>query len=101
MDWALTQPLIRDLILHVANEGKRANGYLLKRMGLRKGVSDFFIPLPRNGYHGLWIELKPMKGGKLSKEQKEWLDRMKSLGYAAYVAQGWVNASLLITQYLA
>lgn len=103
IEWASSQPLIKDVIIHIANEGKRSwcEGKYLKSIGLRKGVSDFFIPIPRYPYHGLWIELKKTKNAKVSKEQQEWLDNMKLLGYAGFVAYGWVHAVSLITLYLA
>ncbi len=106
IEWAHSQtnfPLLKEVILHIANEGKRTKigGFLLKLMGLRRGVSDFFIPIPHNGYHGLWIELKTMdEKKKPTKEQKEWLEKMKSLGYAGFIAHGWVNASAIISSYL-
>jgi len=33
-------------------------GMIAKRMGLRHGVADMQLALPRRGYHTLWIELK-------------------------------------------
>lgn len=71
-------------------------------MGLRKGVSDFFIPLPmpEKGFHGLWIELKRSKGGKTTDEQYEWLERMIKMGYAGYVAHGWVHAAEIVRSYM-
>ncbi len=99
----MRHPLIKDVIIHIANEGKRPKhiGYELVRMGMRKGVSDFFIPIPSKGFHGLWIELKVMdEKRKATKEQLDWLERMVSLGYAGYVAHGWVRASQIISSYL-
>lgn len=54
----------------------------LKRMGVTKGVSDIFLAVPVDGYHGLWIEVKVGKG-RLSKEQKEFLERKTEMGYMA------------------
>jgi hypothetical protein len=102
MNWIRTQPIIRDVIIHIANEGKRnpREGNKLKRMGLRAGVFDFFLPIPTNLYHGLWVELKRRKGSKISNEQLEWWHKMKSLNYGAYFAYGWEEAKDIILLYL-
>lgn len=52
----------------------------LKVEGLKKGVPDMFLPVARAGFHGLFIEQK-IKGGKLSDEQKWWLDKLRDQGY--------------------
>ena len=41
----------------------------LKKLGMRKGVYDIIIPISKNGYSSLWIEIKKGKG-KLTPEQK-------------------------------
>lgn len=81
--------------LHIANEGKRSvsNGRILKRMGMRSGVSDIFIPRASRGYHGLWIELKT-GGTKPTREQIQFLDDMIREGYEArliYEAQSAID----------
>lgn len=68
----------------------------LKKEGLKPGVYDLFLPVPANGYHGLYIEVKtPGKINNRSKEQKEWGNSMDSLGYKNIVidnAQDGVDA---------
>ena len=61
---------------HFANERRCSvqEGRMLKRMGVKKGVADFFLALPQEEFHGLWIELKAGKG-RLSKEQEQFLNR--------------------------
>lgn len=102
MKWIALQPKIRDLFVHIPNEGKRSvlEGYVLRRLGLRRGVSDFLLPLPTKSYHGLWIELKRKDGGKESIEQKQWINKMRSLGYAAFFARGCDEAIKIISTYL-
>jgi hypothetical protein len=41
----------------------------LKKLGMRKGVYDIIVPIAKNGYSSLWIEMKKEKG-KLTSEQK-------------------------------
>ena len=55
----------------------------LKCEGVSKGVPDLFIPA-----WGLWIEMKRIKGGRLSLEQKDWIDYLKEVGYRVIVGFG-------------
>ena len=89
-------------LYHIPNGGKRgkAEAARLKRMGVKAGVSDLFLPVPRGGYHGLYIEMKA-KGGRLSKEQKEFIPFAKSQGYCVEVKWTYDGARELIEWYLA
>ena len=94
-------PQYEDDLHHFANERKCSmrQGVTLKRMGVKKGVTDIFIGLPCGGYYGLWLELKT-EGGKLSKEQKEFIDRKNARGYLALAAWGFDDAVNAIKDYL-
>lgn len=102
--WARMHPLIKDIFLHINNEGRRSPQYalLLRRLGMVAGVSDFFLPLPTlsRDYCGLWLELKRSKGAHLSDKQKWWLDTMNDNGYYAVDAYGLDNAIATIEWYL-
>ncbi len=76
-------------------------------MGLRPGVSDLLIYWPCNGYHGLWLEVKRNK--KYSKSemstdtwvaQKEFLECVKSVGYAGKICYGFLGGKRIIEEYL-
>lgn len=71
-------------------------------MGTRKGVSDLFLAIPRNGFHGLWIEYKaePPLAAPVTPEQQEWIDKMLGQGYAATVCKGCDQALDVIRKYL-
>jgi hypothetical protein len=57
-----------------------------KRMGVKQGVPDLLV-IVRN--HLLWIELKRVKGGRLSEPQKDWLTALTDCeGVFAVVAKG-------------
>ena len=104
-NWAESMCLIfpeLQLMYHVPNEGKRSRitGSILRAMGLRKGVPDIVLPVPRGGYHGLYVELKRKEGGKASKEQLWWLEQLDKQGYAVTICRGWVQASQNIIAYL-
>jgi len=73
----------------------------LARQGARKGVHDVFLPVPMQGHHGLWIEMKAPKphSADVSEEQAEWLRQMVGQGYAAHIAYGWQEAVGIINLY--
>lgn len=102
VNWSQYHPILKELLLYIANDGKRDPklGNKLKRMGLRKGVSDFFLPLPTNNHHGLWIELKRREKYKISKEQSDWIRLMRHLDYRAEFAIGWDEAREITLDYL-
>lgn len=77
-----------------------------KKAGMSKGFPDIFLPYPTQLYAGLFIELKrPIVKGQskpiVSKEQKEWLEYLNSVGYKAVVAYGANEAIQIICDYLA
>jgi hypothetical protein len=94
-------PQFKDDFHHFANERRCSiqHGRILKRMGVKKGVADFFLAVPARGYAGLWIELKVGKG-KLSTEQSEFLHRKNSMGYQAVAVWGFDAATEIIKSYL-
>lgn len=74
-NWARTQqhkyPELR-LMYHIPNGGQRSKSEAarFKAAGVRAGVPDIFLPCPRSRYHGLYIELKRVKGGRVSGDQE-------------------------------
>ncbi|WP_129138807.1 VRR-NUC domain-containing protein [Modicisalibacter coralii] len=74
----------------------------LKAQGVKSGVSDLVIAVPRGGYHGLYLELKatPPHGASLAQSQREWLARMEAAGYCAALARGIDEARAVITEYM-
>ena len=53
-----------------------------KKLGMVRGFPDIFLPVVIPGkYAGLFIELKREKGGKLTREQKAWLNALSAHGY--------------------
>lgn len=90
------------LLYAVPNGGYRnkATAARMKAQGVKAGVPDMFLPVPRGTYHGLYIELKRRKGGTVSAEQREWLTNLRAQGYAAYVCHGWEEAAHTIMDYM-
>ena len=99
-DWIKKMEL-DDFIFHPANERKcslRA-GALLKSKGVKSGVSDIIILKASKGFHGALIELKTEKG-RLSVNQKSFLDTMKLSGYFTAVCRSARDAKNTISYYL-
>ena len=90
------------LLYHVPNGGSRnrTEAAKLKGEGVRAGVPDLCLPVSRGGYHGLYIELKRISGGRVSPEQRKWLESLRQEGYMAVVCHGWDEARHTIESYL-
>jgi len=88
-------------LFHIPNGGFRhkATAAALKRQGVKPGVLDLCLPVPRKGFHGLYIELKRL-GEKPSPRQNRWLLFLREQGYKAVVAVGWVEAAEILLDYL-
>lgn len=94
-------PELRECLMHVPNGGKRnpKEAARMKCFGVRAGVSDYFLPVPRGAFHGLWLELKA-GDNKPTDKQREWLNKMQAQGYAAYWATGWEESMRVFRWYL-
>lgn len=89
-------------LLHIANEGtgSAARGRLQKRQGVRAGVADLFLSVPRGAFSGLWIEMKRQRDGYVRPQQKEFLSEMQRLGYDCAVCRGADAARQKIVAYM-
>ena len=98
--------------LYAIPNGLRAAGIgaakKAKSEGLKSGVPDICLPVPKGKWHGLYIELKRLslkpktarsKGG-VSDAQDEWHIRLRIQGYAVAVCYGADDAILTISRYL-
>ena len=94
-------PKLRGRLFAIPNGGHRhpAEAARLKLEGVRAGVPDLFLPVPAGGKHGLFIEMKREKGGRLSPEQKDWLAHLNEQGYRAEVCKGFEAAKAVIQDY--
>lgn len=90
------------LLYHIPNGGSRhaLEAAHLKQQGVRAGVPDVCLPVARGGCHGLYIEMKRLKGGRVSPEQLGWMEALKAEGYMVALCQGWEMASRIIMDYL-
>ena len=99
--WIRLHPKLKHIAYHVPNERKtsKISGFILKQLGVLSGVSDVVIPVARGGFHGMYIEMKSTKG-RLSDNQKSFLDNMAKEGYMAVCAHGFDSAKQFIEGYL-
>ena len=78
---------------HAAVAGK------LKAEGVKAGVPDIFLPIPRKHWHGLFVELKIGKN-EPSEAQHKWLAALDRKGYRAVWCIGLEQARDIILEYL-
>ena len=90
-----------DLMFATASGVKIPIGLVLKcKLSgiIKKGLPDIVIPYPRNGFHGLYLELKT-ETGHPSPEQSFFIKRLREEGYMALVAFGYDDAVNIIEDY--
>lgn len=103
--WAAFQtgkwPQLR-MMYAIPNGGLRhkATAARMKQEGVKRGVPDICLPVARGEYHGLYIELKRIRGGRTSDDQEEWIEDLTAEGYRAVVCKGWIKASEEIARYM-
>jgi hypothetical protein len=104
-------PKLQKYLMHIPNGGSRAhkiNKYgrqyspeaqRFKLMGVRAGVSDLLLAYPNVDSHGLWIEIKS-EGGKLTENQKEFLNAMGAINYKYAICDKFESFVETISNYL-
>lgn len=95
------EPLL-DWLFAIPNGGERnaATAGRLKAEGVKSGVPDLMLPVPRRNYAGLFIEMKKMDG-VLGKAQKDvWIPFLTSQYYYVGVCYGWEQAVDCLKWYL-
>lgn len=89
------------LMYAIPNGGKRhvAVAMKLKEEGQKSGVWDIHLPICRNDYIGLWIEMKYGKN-TLTDNQKQWGAWMREEGHKTVVCYTWQVAARELVLYL-
>lgn len=89
---------------HIANGAKRdaVTAMRLKDQGVKPGILDLHLPVPRGAYHGLMIELKKPDGKvpKPSPEQAEYMAHLDANGYMTACINDFEQVKRMITDYL-
>lgn len=92
------------LAFHVPNGGHRnpTTGARMKLLGVKPGVPDILLPVFSfdRKYIGLAIEMKREHGGRVSKEQRAWLNNLAAQGWWTVVCHGSDSAIDEIVGYL-
>lgn len=99
--WLFAIPNGGKLPFHRNRKGQVTSRQRIKlvREGLRAGVADLMLPVPRGEFHGLFLELK-RKPNKVSDEQEEFLAFVKAQGYFTAVGWSFEEGRDFILQYL-
>ena len=90
------------LLHHIPNGGGRnpIEAKHLKEQGVKPGIPEIFLPCARGVWHGLYIEMKRRKGGRVSVDQQRMILALRAQGYKAEVCRGWEEARDTICEYL-
>lgn len=90
------------LLYHVPNGGSRnkTEAARLQAEGVKAGVPDLCLPVARGGFHGLYVEMKRLRGSKTSDLQTAWMESLTQQGYCVALCKGWEAAAKAITEYL-
>ena len=97
-----TKGIHEKCLFAVPNGGYRnaRESHRLKEEGVRAGIPDLMLAVPCGAFHGLFVELKRLKGGRVSDNQKEMLVVFHRLGYCVKLCKGFAEAQQAITEYL-
>lgn len=89
------------LLFAVPNGGFRhiSTARKLKKEGVKAGVPDVWLPVPRKDYSGLIIEFKFGKN-KPTSLQNWWIEKLKVNKYMVAVVWDWIDAKDYIIRYL-
>jgi hypothetical protein len=85
----------------IPNGGSRiiSQGARLKAGGVKPGVPDICLPVRKNAWAGLFIELKKLQG-RVRDNQNDYLVYLNQAGYYATVCYGWEFAKMTIIWYM-
>lgn len=91
------------LLYAIPNGGQRSKAVAgkLKAEGVKPGVPDLCLPVPRGGFHGLYIEMKRVgERDATSPAQKAWHAALRAQGYRVVVCEGEAEAMAVIIEYM-
>lgn len=90
------------LLMSIPNGGKRdpRAAAQMKREGVLAGAPDLLVAEPRNGKHGLFVEMKRQDGGRVSKDQLIVHAALMQRGYEVQIHDGADSAYIAILHYV-
>jgi len=83
-----------------AGYGAMRRGLKMKSEGQKKGVPDICLPVRRANWNALYIEMKDVKGGRMSPHQLDWMCRLSFHQNCCVLAHGFDAARESIMEYL-
>ena len=100
--YRLSYPKQAHLLFAIPNGGWRnaTTAAKLKAEGVLAGVPDLFLAIPRGEFHGLWIEMKNGKAGRLSEAQKHMIELLRSEGYKCEVCHSALDFRAAVQNYM-
>ena len=99
--FGLQYPQFSDRLHHSPNGGRRnaREGARFKAMGTRAGFPDLFLAVARDGWHGLFVEMKSDEG-RQSAGQREWQRIAAEEGYRYEVCRSFDDFEKIVNEYL-
>lgn len=100
-EYCITLGLDERLLFAIPNQAARdpVNGARMKAEGLRRGVPDMFLSIPRHHWHGLYIEQK-REDGVPSSHQLSFMPVLASQGYLCTFSYTLEDSRWLVENYL-
>ena len=98
----LQYPRIAHLLFAIPNGGWRnpTVASKLKAEGVTAGVPDLFLAMPHGQYHGLFIEMKNGKQGRVSESQELMIEHLRGQFYRVEVVRTAEEFVATIQDYL-
>jgi hypothetical protein len=84
-------------IFAIPNGGARSLSVAgkLKAEGVSRGVPDLYVPR-----FNLWIEMKRVKGGVVSSDQKSWHEYLRHIGHTVLLTKGCEDAIKQVEEFM-
>jgi len=92
----------RGVVIYAVPNGGQRNVIVaqkLKAEGVLAGVPDLCVPAPRNGHHGLYIEMKAGRN-TTTDNQNEVIEKLKAEGYRCEVCRSFEEFKRVVEGYL-
>ena len=100
--WLRLHVVLRDTAWTATMQGinlPKLQAQLARAKGVQRGVPDFLHFEPRRLQRGLALEFKASAGGKLSGEQRGWLEHLKTIGWRVECPTSFDEARRITLEY--
>lgn len=97
-----TYPKYAKLLMAIPNGARRTKFERTQALeeGLVAGLPDLFLAVPNKKMHGLWIEMKNGKAGRVSDKQTEMIQKLWEQGYDVRIARTFDDFETIVMDYL-